>query len=264
MDALENLINLQRQVAAQKEADTAADVAWMKVVLVGVTVVAVVAGLVITFLLARSIILPITALTGCTQAVAEGDLTVVAPAHTQDEIGLLGATFNQMTTTLRQHIAERQEQEQARQALQEQVIEAQRVALLELSTPLIPVAEGVVVMPLIGAIDSQRAQHIMEILLNGVTERRATVAILDITGVKVVDTQVASVLVMIAQAVQLLGAQVVLPGIQPRIAQMLVGLGIDLRGIVTYGMLQDGIAYTLKKVRAGTVRYADQPATLPL
>lgn len=124
-----------------------------------------------------------------------------------------------------------------------ETIQAQAAALVELSTPLIPLSEHVVVMPLIGAIDSQRAQQATETLLHGIATRRARIAILDITGVPVVDTQVANALVQAAKAVRLLGAQVVLTGIRAEVAQTLVALGTDLSGVVTCSNLQSGIAY---------------------
>jgi rsbT co-antagonist protein RsbR len=99
------------------------------------------------------------------------------------------------------------------------------------------------VMPLVGAVDSQRAQQVLSALLEGIAGSRARVAILDITGVAVVDTQVANALIRAAQAVKLLGAQVVLTGIRPEVAQTLVGLGADLSGIITRSSLQSGIAY---------------------
>jgi rsbT co-antagonist protein RsbR len=135
------------------------------------------------------------------------------------------------------------EAEQARDALQEQVIEAQQAALRELSTPLLPLDDQLLVMPLIGAIDTSRLQQIIETLLAGVVDHQARLVILDITGVSVVDTQVASGIIRAAQAVQLLGAQVVLTGIRPEIAQTLIGLGVNLQGIITRSSLQSGIAY---------------------
>lgn len=127
-------------------------------------------------------------------------------------------------------------------AIQQQIIEAQRDMLHELSTPLIPLNEQVVIMPLIGTIDSKRSQQIMETLLEGVAQQQAELVIVDITGVEAVDTQVAQALVGAAQAVKLLGARVMLTGIQPRIAQMLVSLGVDLSTIETRASLQKGIA----------------------
>ena len=132
----------------------------------------------------------------------------------------------------------------------EEVITAQKEALRELSTPLIPISDNVVIMPLIGTIDSSRAQQIIETLLHGVSSQRTRMAILDITGVLLVDTQVANVFIQAAQAASLLGAQVVLTGIRPEVSQTLVGLGIDLRGIVTRGTLQSGIAYAMSREEA--------------
>lgn len=129
--------------------------------------------------------------------------------------------------------------------VREEVLEAQRAMLRELSSPLIPISDKVVIMPLIGTIDSQRAQQIMETLLEGVAQHQAGLVILDITGVAVVDTQVAQGLIQATQAVKLLGAQVILTGIQPQIAQTLVHLGVDLRGIQTRSSLQAGIADAL-------------------
>jgi rsbT co-antagonist protein RsbR len=151
----------------------------------------------------------------------------------------------QMANLLRD-ITEQKHQEAERQLLQQQVIDAQRNALRELSTPLIPISDNVVIMPLIGTIDSQRAQQIMEALLDGVAQHQASLVILDITGVSMVDTQVAQTFIQSAQAVRLLGAQVMLTGIQPQIAQTLVHLGVDLSGIITQGSLQAGIAAALR------------------
>lgn len=144
-------------------------------------------------------------------------------------------------------ITEQQHAEAERVILQEQVIAAQQAALRELSTPLIPIADGVVAMPLIGSIDSSRAQMVIEALLTGVSELRASTTIIDITGVPVVDTQVANALLRAAQAVKLLGARVILTGIRPEVAQTLVGLGVDLGGITTRGTLQAGIAEALER-----------------
>ena len=142
-------------------------------------------------------------------------------------------------------ITERKRTEEERIRLQEEVIRIQNATLMELSTPLIPFSDEVVVMPLIGTVDSRRAQHVLDTLLHGISESRARFAILDITGVSVVDTQVANALLRAAQAVQLLGAQVILTGIRPEVAQTLVGLGADLHSIITRSTLQSGIAYAL-------------------
>jgi rsbT co-antagonist protein RsbR len=144
-------------------------------------------------------------------------------------------------------LTEQQQAEQERLALQDQVIAAQQAALRELSTPLIPLADHVVAMPLIGSVDSARAQQIVEELLTGVATNRATTAIIDITGVPIVDTQVAGALLRAAQAVELLGSRVVITGIRPEVAQTLVGIGVNLGSIITRATLQDGIAYAMRK-----------------
>jgi rsbT co-antagonist protein RsbR len=143
-------------------------------------------------------------------------------------------------------ITEQLRAEEEREQFQQQIIEAQRLALRELSTPLIPISDNTVIMPLIGTIDSQRAQQVMEALLEGIAAHQADIAILDITGVQVVDTQVADALIRAARAAKLLGSTVILTGIQPRIAQTLVHLGVDMTNITTRSSLQAGIAYALR------------------
>jgi CheY-like chemotaxis protein len=134
-----------------------------------------------------------------------------------------------------------------RAALQEQLIEAQRDAIRSLSTPLLPLAEGVVALPLIGKMDGTRAQQMIEVLLLGIIKHQARYAIVDITGVAVMDHQVADALGRAARSVQLLGAHMVLTGIQPQIARELIELNADLGGIVTESTLENGIAYALRQ-----------------
>lgn len=129
--------------------------------------------------------------------------------------------------------------------MREQVIAAQEEALRELSTPLVPIAEKVMAMPLVGAIDGQRAELILTALLDGVSRQGARTVIVDITGVRTVDAQVAEALVMAARAVGLLGARVIVTGVRPEVARTLVDLGTDLQGIVTRGTLRSGIAHAL-------------------
>jgi rsbT co-antagonist protein RsbR len=156
-------------------------------------------------------------------------------------------------------ITERKRAEEERAALQARVIEAQRLALRELSTPLIPITDDAVVMPLIGAIDSQRAQQLMEVLLDGVAAHRADTVIIDVTGVQVVDTEVAEALVRASRAVKLLGAEVVLTGIRPEVAQTLVEMDVDLGDIVVHGSLRNGIAYALARPAGARSRQWAQP-----
>lgn len=128
----------------------------------------------------------------------------------------------------------------------EDTIQKQSAALLEVSTPLIPISNEIVVMPLVGTLDSRRIAQVMDTLLEGIGKTRAKVAILDITGVPVVDTQVASALLKAAKAVSLLGAEAVLTGIRPFVAQTLVTIGADLSTVMTCGTLQAGIAYAMR------------------
>ncbi|KYG06388.1 hypothetical protein BE21_00125 [Sorangium cellulosum] len=147
--------------------------------------------------------------------------------------------------TIARDLTPLREAELERLALQEQVIQAQQATLRELSTPLVPLAEGVVAMPLIGALDSARAQQAMEKLLDGIVQHQFHTAILDVTGVKDVDAESADALLRIARAARLLGAKLVLTGIGADTAQTLVDLDVDLESITTHGTLQSGIAHAL-------------------
>ncbi len=133
------------------------------------------------------------------------------------------------------------------QEQQQRLIELQQAALAELSTPLIPITDEILVMPLIGAVDTERAALILQTLLEGVSNARPHTVILDITGVVVVDTQVATALIQAANAVRLLGTSVALTGISPHVAHTLIqlGLGGALQGIETYSSLQVAVMHTL-------------------
>ncbi|MBY8914538.1 STAS domain-containing protein [Bacillus sp. YC2] len=128
----------------------------------------------------------------------------------------------------------------------EKTVSLQKIALQELSAPLIPVFENVTVMPLVGTIDTERAKQIMENLLNGVVKHRAQVVLIDITGVPVVDTMVAHHIIQASEAVRLVGAKCLLVGIRPEIAQTIVNLGIDLSQVITKNTLQKGIQTALE------------------
>lgn len=146
-------------------------------------------------------------------------------------------------------ITDQRRAEEERAALQAQIIEGHRASLRELSTPLIPVAEGVLVMPIVGTVDSMRAAQIMDTLLEGITSNGARMAILDLTGVKVVDTQVANALMQAAQAAKLLGTEVVLTGIGPHVGMALIGLGLDFANLKTLSTLRAGVSYALRRAR---------------
>jgi len=131
----------------------------------------------------------------------------------------------------------------------------------EMSTPLVPISRGVLLLPLVGTIDSERAQQILNVLLAGIMERRARVVILDITGVPVVDTSVANYLLQATRSTQLLGSECILVGITPEVAQTVVGLGVDLRGVVTRSDLQSGIEHALRLIGQRIVGPARRPAS---
>lgn len=128
----------------------------------------------------------------------------------------------------------------------EHIVSLQRVALQELSAPLIPVMENITIMPLIGTIDTERAKLIMENLLDGVIEHNAEVVLIDITGVPVVDTMVAHHIIQAAEAVRLIGSRCILVGIRPEIAQTIVNLGIDLGKFPTKSSLRKGFQTALE------------------
>jgi PAS domain S-box-containing protein len=130
----------------------------------------------------------------------------------------------------------------------EEIITRQARELLETSTPVLQVWEGVVVAPLIGVLDSQRTQRFMEVLLGRIVETKSALALVDITGVPTIDTQTAYHLIETISAVRLLGAQVLLTGVSPAIAQTLVHLGIDLSGITTRSSLVAGLRVALDKL----------------
>jgi rsbT co-antagonist protein RsbR len=134
---------------------------------------------------------------------------------------------------------------QERLAEREGALEAQSRLIQELSAPIVPIHEGVLVLPLVGAVDSRRASQIMESALEQIVTYQADVLILDITGVPVVDTGVANYILQMARAVTLLGSRVILVGIGAEIAQTIVQLGVELRDMTTLANLQAGIAFAL-------------------
>ncbi|MEU9588980.1 STAS domain-containing protein [Streptomyces sp. NPDC048193] len=129
----------------------------------------------------------------------------------------------------------------------EELIARQREELLEVATPVIKLWEGVVAVPLIGTLDSARSQVVMENLLEAIVAERSQYAILDITGVPTVDSLVAQHLMKTVAAAGLMGAECIVSGIRPAIAQTIVHLGIDLGSVVTRATLADALAYALNR-----------------
>jgi len=132
----------------------------------------------------------------------------------------------------------------------ERQLEKQAREIMELSTPAIEVWEGVVAVPLIGTLDSERTERFTEGLLEAIVVKQAEVALIDVTGVPAIDTQTAHHILETIAAVRLLGARVVLTGVRPAIAQTLVHLGIDLSGVTTRSSLAAGLRVALEMIGA--------------
>nr|WP_244653277.1 STAS domain-containing protein [Pseudomonas fluorescens] len=134
------------------------------------------------------------------------------------------------------------------QKSRESVIKRQQEELLELSTPVVKLWDGVLALPMIGTLDSQRTQVVMESLLQRIVDTGAEIAIIDITGVPTVDTLVAQHLLKTVTAIRLMGADCIISGVRPQIAQTIVHLGLDLQGVVTKANLADALALALKRL----------------
>jgi rsbT co-antagonist protein RsbR len=132
------------------------------------------------------------------------------------------------------------------QQTREDIIKRQQQDLLELSTPVIKLWDGVLAVPMIGTLDSSRTQVVMETLLQRIVDTGAVLAIIDITGVPTVDTLVAQHLLKTVSAIRLMGAECIISGIRPQIAQTIVHLGIELHGIATKASLADALAMALQ------------------
>jgi rsbT co-antagonist protein RsbR len=133
------------------------------------------------------------------------------------------------------------------QQAREEVINRQQQELLELSTPVVKLWDGVLALPMIGTLDSARTQTVMETLLQRIVETGSSIAIIDITGVPTVDTLVAQHLLKTVTAIRLMGADCIISGIRPQIAQTIVHLGITLEGVITRATLADALALALKR-----------------
>jgi rsbT co-antagonist protein RsbR len=204
-------------------------------------------GLGALWFLRQAIVAPLLALAAGTRRVAAGDLRQRVSVTSTDEIGNLQQTFNTMTANLasqQQTLVEREQtltlaldEVERRAATQTQLlaeIEQQQTVIAGLSVPVLPIAGDTLVMPLVGALDEARIDQVRISALEGIERSRARRLILDITGVPVIDTPIAQGLLNLAAAVRLLGARVLLVGVQPEAAQGIVSAGLSLDGLITY------------------------------
>lgn len=140
------------------------------------------------------------------------------------------------------------------QKTREDLINRQQQEMLELSTPVVKMWDGILALPMIGTLDSARTQIVMESLLQRIVDTGAELAIIDITGVPTVDTLVAQHLLKTVTAIRLMGADCIISGVRPQIAQTIVHLGVDLQGVTTKANLADALSLALKKLGFAVTR----------
>lgn len=181
-------------------------------------------------------------------AVASGEEELVRLDGVRIVIEMVGASVTyegaQALQIVFRDVTERRRVEEAarKSAVQEEIIRSQQELLRALSTPLVPLGRGAILVPLVGAVDAARAEQMLTVLLEGVVEHAARVAILDVTGVPRMGAEVADALVRATRAVRLLGAKVILTGLGPAAAQALIELGVELGDLSTRATLRDGIS----------------------
>jgi len=165
-----------------------------------------------------------------------------------DKWSVLYRAINDMADTL---AAAHEKSEQYQKELHERLetIEKQRTAIRELSTPVIEVWEGVLCLPVVGVMDTSRGAQMTETLLHEVVERKARCSIIDVTGIEVMDTATVDHFLRMAKAVRLLGAECVLTGVSPGIAQTIVHMGVDLSGLTTHRSLRDALARFVRRTQ---------------
>ena len=149
-------------------------------------------------------------------------------------------------------------------ATREELIMRQQQELLELSTPVVKLWDGILALPIIGTLDSARTQVVMESLLQAVVATNSRYAIIDITGVPTVDTLVAQHLLKTITAARLMGAECIISGVRPQIAQTIVHLGINLEDVITKAKLSDAFGLALQRSGRAVVKTAAATAANPL
>lgn len=169
-------------------------------------------------------------------------------------LGALCVGINDMIASL---AAEQQRSEEYRRDLEEKLatIDQQRAAIRELSTPVMEVWDGILCLPIVGIMDTARSADMTDALLRAVVATQARCAIVDITGIEVMDTRTADHFIRMAKSVRLLGAECVLTGLNPQIAQTVVHMGVDMEGLTTHRSLRDALQHFIgRRPRAGKAR----------
>ncbi len=222
---------------------------------------------------------PVGELALVAQRIRNGQRGIRSRILRDDEVGFLSRAFDDMAIEIETILSGLEEQVSARtadleaerseldRALSElQTSTAARLGLLQtvrdLSTPVIRIYEQILVLPLVGEVDAERARQIETSLLAGIERHRATEVLLDLTGVPFVDTAVAAYLMRAARAAQLIGSGVIIVGISPRVAQSLVQLRVDFSGIATRANLQSGLVYALRKRNLSIRRIGEENSFL--
>ncbi len=204
-------------------------------------------GLVVIFLLERIILARLARLNNQVQEIGrDGDGSERVVVQGSDELSNLSLSINEMLAKLEQSQGQHLRSDAERVRLQDNLIRAQKMTLDKLSTPVIPISDSVIVMPLIGDIDDHRAGKILETLLKGISEMRTRTAIIDLTGILGVNDEVIDLLTRMGGTVRLLGAELILTGITAEIAQKLAENPTKISGIKTYSNLQQSILYALR------------------
>jgi rsbT co-antagonist protein RsbR len=164
-------------------------------------------------------------------------------------LSALCAGINEMIVAL---AGEQQRSAEYQRELEEKLatIERQRAAIRELSTPIMEVWDGILCLPIVGVMDSSRSADMTDALLRAVVATKARCTIIDITGIEVMDTSTADHFIRMAKSVRLLGAECVLTGINPQIAQTVVHMGVDMAGVITHRSLRDALQYFVRRDRA--------------
>jgi rsbT co-antagonist protein RsbR len=203
---------------------------------------------------------------GVLRSVEDGELSARIDVRFDDTepLAALGKTVNGV---IQQLMRVREETQVYQRELEEQLetIEKQRAAIKELSTPMIEVWAGVMCVPIVGMIDSTRAAEMTSALLQAVVEKKVLFAIIDITGIDVMDTRATDHFLRMARSVRLLGAECVLSGINPNVARSIVHMGVELTGIETYRTLRDALQHHVRRRRlaAESDRADDNEASAP-